>query len=144
MNFRALGYLTHDDAYQMIRFNNLRDRYRVFAIPKTILTKGSSDAVGKWLADELKKGSELYGNLLRRELLDEGELLGLTTEWTDWISHESKRSTSIPKDTYFYRRCGYMNSLVSLIFPEFDLATLLAKPTHRTRGKKYNRKRRNE
>ncbi len=144
MSFRASGQLTQEDLYQEIRFDELARDYRVFAIPKTILTKGSADALGKWLADKLKMGSDLYGNLLRDELLDESELLGLTTEWKDWLVHGSKQTVGSHKDTYFYRRCKYMDSLVAMVYPQFSVAKLLAKPTHRARGKQYHRKGRND
>ena len=143
-NFRVSGTLTQRDLKQIIQFKNLASDYRIFAIPKTILTKASAKAMGGWLSSELKRGSNLYGNLLDGELLDESELLGLETEWKDWLASEEKQSNKIYKSTYFYRRCEYMKSLVSLVFPQFDLAKLLKKTSHRKRGKKYVRKMRNE
>jgi hypothetical protein len=138
--FSSPGQSRQDDLFNAIRFSDLSTDYRVFAIPKTILTKGSADVMGKWLADELKKGSRLWGDLLKDGLFSEGELFGTTTEWTDWLSHQSGLSKGIARDTHFYRRCRYMNSLVDLIYPRFEIARLLAPPSHRARGKKYVRK----
>ena len=121
-------------------FDELVQDFRVFAIPKTILTKGSADMLGEWLGDELKKGSDLYGNLLKGKLLNEGELFGTTSDWTDWLSHQAGGLAGIAKSTYFYRRCKYMKLLVRCIYPEFEISKLLAPPKHRARGKKYVRK----
>lgn len=129
--------LTDVELARLLMFNELVGDYRIFAIPKTILTKASADAMGKWLAGELKRGSDLYGNLLKGKLLNEGELLGTTSEWADWLAHNANQSSGIAKDSHFYRRCRYMDSLVSFIYPIFDLARLLAPPKHRARGKKY-------
>jgi len=144
MTFKSLGQMTQDKLNHLIRFRELADNYRVFAVPKTILTKGSAKAMGDWMEAELKKGSNLYGDLLKGELLDESELLGLATEWDDWLNHESKQTGGSYKSTYFYRRRDYMESLVSLIYPQFILAKLLSKPAFRARNKKYVRKGRNE
>ena len=132
--------MTQGDYVQIIRFDRIAKHYRAFAIPKTVITKGSADKLGAWLTAELKKGSALYGDLLKTELLDEGELLGLRTEWNDWLHRGAKETSRVSKDTYFYHRCAYMDSLVALVFPDFNLAKLFAKPTHRARGKKYQRK----
>lgn len=140
MSFRASGQLTHEDLFNMIRFDDLARDYRVFAIPKTILTKASADAMGTWLADELKKGSLLYADLLKDRLLNEAELLGTSNEWADWLTHQTRQSRTIAKDTHFYRRCRYITSLVDLVFPGFEISKLLAPPKHRARGKKYVRK----
>jgi hypothetical protein len=140
MSFRASGHLAQDDLYQVIRFKELADDFRVFAIPKTILTKASADAMGQWLSDELKKGSDLYGDLLKGKLLNECEMFGTTSEWTDWLPHHAGLPAKVAKDTHFYRRCRYMTTLVDLIFPRFEISKLLAPPPHRARGKKYVRK----
>ena len=129
--------LTDVESARLFMFDKLVQDYRVFAIPKTILTKASADAMGEWLADELKKGSDLYGNLLKGKLLNEGELLGTSSEWADWLAYNAKQTSGAAKDTHFYRRCRYMKSLVFLIYPAFDIARLLAPPKHRARGKKY-------
>lgn len=132
--------MTHEDASNVIRFNRLANDYRVFAIPKTILTKASADTMGQWLADHLKRGSSLYGDLLKGKLLNEAELLGTTNEWTDWLAHQAGNLAGVHKDTHFYRRSRYMNSLVDLVYPRFEIGKLLAPPTHRARGKQYVRK----
>lgn len=129
--------LTDLESARLFTFDELVQDYRVFATPKTILTKASADAMCDWLADELKKGSDLYGNLLKGKLLNEGELLGTASEWADWLAYKAKQISGTAKDTHFYRRCRYMKSLVSLIYPVFDIARLLAPPKHRARGKKY-------
>jgi hypothetical protein len=121
----------------VFRFNDLAYNYRVFAIPKTILTKASADAMGKWLAGELKKDSRLYADLLRDKLLNEAELFGTANEWTDWLAYQAGHIAGVVKDTHFYRRCRYMNSLVDLVYPKFEVGKLLAPPIHRARGKKY-------
>jgi hypothetical protein len=144
VDFRASGNLTQKDSSRLIQFRYLQRHYRVFVVPNTVLTKGTANEMGKWVADELKKGSDLHGDLLKGELLDESELFGRSTEWNDWLARPAKQTVSGNKDTNFYRRCRYMDSLVELIFPDFNLAKLLAKPAHRARGKKYKRKRRNE
>jgi hypothetical protein len=140
MNFRASGHLTGDDLYQVIRFKEIARYFRVFAIPKTIFTKAGAEAMGEWLGAELKNGSDRYGGLLKGKLPNESELLGTTTEWTDWLSDHARIPAGVTRDTHFYRRCCYMDSLVALIFPEFEVGKLLAPPTHRARGKKYVRK----
>ncbi len=129
-----------EDATRQIQFTELANDYRVFAIPKTILTKATADQMGEWLATELKRGSNLYGDLLKDKLLNETELFGTTNEWADWLFHKSGRRTGIAKDTHFYRRCGYIQSLVDSIYPSFDISKLLASPKHRARGKPYVRK----
>jgi hypothetical protein len=139
-NFQQSGKLTQKDLYQLCRFYNLAGGYRVFAIPETILTKASADEMGQWLAETLKKGSRLYGNLLDSKLLNEGEMFGTTTEWTDWLPPNADVQVKIAKNTHFYRRCHYMTSLVKLTFPKFQIGKLLAPPHHRARGKKYVRK----
>ncbi len=140
MDFRASGQSGRDDMYQVIRFNELAQNYRVFAIPQTILTKASAETMGKWLADELKKGSDLYEDLLKGKLLNEAELLGTTNEWTGWLSYQAGELVGVAKPTYFYRSVKYMKSLVGLIYPNFEISKLLAPPKHRARGKKYVRK----
>ena len=137
--FRASGQVGHDDMFQVIRFNELGDNFRVFAVPKTILTKASADAMGKWLADELKKGSRLYGDLLKDKLLNDAEMFGTTSEWTDWLPPHAGIGPVVAKDSHFYYRCRYMASLVELTFPGFEIGKLLAPPAHRARGKKYIR-----
>ena len=132
------------EVIQAFRFQKLATEYRVFAIPRTILTKGSATKMGIWLADELKRGSDLHGELLQKGLLDEAEFLGRDTEWNDWLAHKSKHPTGESRSTQSYRRCRYMESLVSQVFPRFDLSKLLAAPSHRARGKKYVPKSRNE
>jgi hypothetical protein len=121
-------------------FEELAQNYRVFAIPNTILTKASAETMGKWLADELKNGSDLYGNLLKGKLLNEAELLGTTNEWTGWLSYQAGELVGVAKPTYFYRSVKYMKSLVGLIYPNFEIGKLLSSPKHRARGKKYVRK----
>lgn len=132
--------LTDDEQARLFMFEELVQNYRVFAIPKTILTKASAETMGKWLADELKKGSALYGDLLKGKLLNEAELLGTTNEWTGWLSYQSGELVGVAKPTYFYRSVKYMKSLVDLIYPNFEISKLLAPPKHRARGKKYVRK----
>lgn len=129
-----------EDATRQIRFTELANDYRVFAIPKTILTKATADQMGEWLATELKKGSNLYGDLLKDKLLNETELFGTTNEWADWLFHQTGRPTGVAKDTHFYRRCHYMDSIIEAIYPSFDISKLLAPPKHRARGKPYVRK----
>jgi len=122
---------------RMIESTLLAGDYRIFAIPKTVLTKGAATAMGDWLASHLKKGCDLCGDLLRRGLPNDAELLGTEDEWKDWLAHKAKQKRNGPKDTHFYRRCRYLDSLVSDIYPKFEPATLLAPPKHRARGKKY-------
>ena len=140
MTFRASGQITRNEVYQQIRFSELANHYRVFAIPQTILTKASADAMGKWLAEEFKKGSDLFGDLLKDNLLNDAELLGTTNEWTGWLSHQARELVGVAKDTHFYRRCRYMNQLVDLIYPNFQITRHLTPPKHRARGKPYVRK----
>jgi len=137
LRFRESGNLTEADLRQLFRFNELAKDYRVFAIPKTVLTKARADRMGKWLAHQLKKGSNRHGDPLKDKLLNESELLGTTGEWADWLAHRARVAVRTRKDSHFYRRCHYMTSLVDRIFPEFDIGDLLASPLHRARGKKY-------
>lgn len=120
-----------------ITFDDLARHYRVFAIPRTILTKAAANQMGEWLATNLKKGSDLFGGCLEQGLLNEGDMFGTDNEWRDWLSHKAGQCSGVSKGSHFYRRCRYMDSLVSLIYPEFDIARLLAPPMHRARGKKY-------
>jgi hypothetical protein len=134
--FRASN-LSHENLVKMLKFNELADNYRIFAVPKTILTKASANVMGKWMTDELKRGSRLYGDLLKDGLLNEAELFGTTPEWTEWLARNTQQTSGSSKDSHFYRRCHYMDSLVALVYPLFDIAKLLAPPKHRARGKKY-------
>ena len=131
---------TMEDATRNVHFTDLANNYRLFAIPKTILTKATADEMGEWLAAEFKKGSDLYGDLLKGKLLNEAELLGTANEWADWLSRQAGKGVRAAKDTHFYRRCRYINSLVDCIYPHFDISKLLAPPKHRARGKPYVRK----
>jgi hypothetical protein len=137
MTFRASNELGSNDLQQIIRFREIAEYYRAFAIPKTILTKANADAMGSWLAGHLKKGSSLHGDLLTNGLLNDGEMFGSMTEWTDWLPRQAGKHSRGARDTHYYRRCKYMDNLVALVFPKFDIANLLARPTHRARGKKY-------
>ncbi|NBV24657.1 MAG: hypothetical protein EBS05_22400 [Proteobacteria bacterium] len=121
------------DFEKVITFSELANHYRVFAVPKTVLTKGTADALGKWLATELKKGSNHYGKLLERGLFNEREMLGSEMEWKE----QAGVSLDQDKTTHRYRRRNYIRSLIELIYPDFNLEALLAPPTHRARGKKY-------
>ena len=132
--------LTLDNVRRHLRFGSLVKGYRIFAIPKTILTKATADEMGNWLAAELKKGNEFFGDLLKDKLLNESELFGTTTEWADWHSHQAGQKIGKAKDTHFYRRARYINSLVDLVYPQFEISKLLASPQHRARGKQYVRK----
>src|SRR5439155_6678075 len=67
-SFRASGNLTKEDFAQVVHFSEIASDYRAFAIPKTILTKASSDEMGEWLAQTLKKGTNFYGDLLNGKL----------------------------------------------------------------------------
>lgn len=138
--FRVRGQVSKDDLRQMNRFDDIARKYRVFAVPKTVLTKGSAESMGKWLSDELKKGSNLYGDLLKERLLNEAELLGTASEWNDWLNREAGKLKGVRQETYFYRRCKYLDSLVGLIYPSFPIDKLLEPPKHRARGKIYVRK----
>jgi hypothetical protein len=146
----------------------LRD-YRVFAIPKTILTKRTAADMGEWLSDELRKGNDTYGSLLVDGLLNEAELLGTTDEWADFLRYRSNIGNGVvpaqarrqmllsrytkPGDSqqvqlektqqnqsHCYRRLAHMNRLVDTIYPMFDIASLLERPSHRRHGKKLVRK----
>jgi|GEM_PF-2254519 len=121
------------DLAKVLTFDDLACNYRVFAVPRTILTKGTADAMGKWLAAELKQGNEYYGRLLKRRLFNERELLGSGVEWREFL----QASSASEKNTHFYRRRRYLNSLIAKAYPCFDIAALLAPPKHRARGKQY-------
>ena len=117
----------------MFTFDDLASDYRVFAVPMTILTKGTADAMGEWLAAELKKGSDQYGKLLKRGLFNEREMLGSEAEWREFLG----LAETPDRTTHYYRRVRYLRSLAAQAYPTFDIETLLAPPKHRARGKRY-------
>jgi hypothetical protein len=139
-DFQRSGKLAQDDLYQIIRFQDLARNYRVFAIPKTVITKAIAEAMGRWVTDALKAGSTLYGGILKSRLLNEGDLFGTIRDWCDWLERQAQRKTKEQRDTHFYSRCIYMDSLVQMVYPTFQIDKLLRPALHRAHGKKYVRK----
>lgn len=121
------GSLIGDDVFHSLQFDNLARNFRVFAVPKSILTKGEANRLGKWLARELRKG-----------LRNQTEMLGNETEWNTWLSEPQKHTAqSEANDSHYYRRRHYIDSLCTIIYPTFDLAKLLTPAKHRARYKPY-------
>lgn len=127
------GFNLARDMARVFTFDNLARDYRVFAVPRTILTKGTADAMGEWLAAELKKGSDHYGKLLKRGLFNEREMLGNETEWREFLG----RAGTQDRSTHYYRRVRYLRSLSAQAYPDFTIEKLLSPPKHRARGKRY-------
>ncbi len=152
-----------------LAFEILAKDYRLFAIPRAILTKKTANEMGQWLATELKKGHRHYGDLVADGLLNETELLGTSVEWHDFLIYRRFRDAGQNEETarqnallehfrchsadkrskldqrranqsHFYRRLAYMESLADAIYPRFDLSTLLAAPPNRAHGKRPDRK----
>ncbi len=142
-DFRKQGQgenITVEELAKALSLDKLSRHYRVFAIPRTILTKGAANDVGTWLSNELKKGNDVFGDVLRGELLNEGDVLGKDSDWVAWLTQQTEVGTSSGRSAYFYRGCSYMDSLVKLIYPSFDIGKLLSPPDHRAHGKRYVRK----
>lgn len=121
------------DPAEVFTFDDLARNYRVFAVPKSILTKGTAEAMGEWLATELKKGNDHYGKLLKRGLFNERDLFGSEAEWKEFIG----MARTPDRTTHYYRRVRYLRSLSAQAYPAFNIEALLAPPRHRARGKKY-------
>ncbi len=121
------------DPAEVFTFDDLANNYRVFAVPRTVLTKGTAAAMGNWLVNELKQGTDYYGKLLKYGLFNEREMLGSEAEWKEFLG----LAQTPDRSTHYYRRVRYLRSLVELIYPNFAIDVLLASPNHRARGKKY-------
>jgi hypothetical protein len=74
-DFRASGSsnLSKDDLVKVLKFNQLADDYRVFAIPNTIRTRMEARRVADWLYDQLAanlpaREPELYGSPLQWDI----------------------------------------------------------------------------
>jgi hypothetical protein len=65
--------LSREDLAKIYQFKELADS-RVFVLPRTVLTKRQANAMGAWLARELKRG-----------LRNDREMLGTHPEWRDWL-----------------------------------------------------------
>ena len=134
-NLQDLEPSTVEGLARVFEFMELSRDYRVFAIPKWVITKGGANAMGKWLQNHLKTGNNLLGKLLEEGLLDGKELLGSRKDWNEWVGENRETSDTGARTTYSYRHEEYLRNLSFLTFPEFDLVGLLRLSMQSARGK---------
>jgi hypothetical protein len=68
MAAKKIPNLTGEELGKVTITQELVRDYRLFAIPKTILTKKTANEMGEWLSAALKKGDGTFGELLREGL----------------------------------------------------------------------------
>jgi len=148
-NFRTSGSanISHDDLVKIIKFDDLADHCRVFAIPRQLLTRQAAKGAFESLYKEVA-----------RTLLDARHFFGTPGQWRDFIAVEQVQSNhgatrkhaihshlrqnygsqSTPfrqicqtYETDVTRRIAYIEKLRDLIFPNFLLTQLLQPMQHR-------------
>jgi len=79
-DFRAsgLGNLSHDDLVKVLKFHDLADKYRVFAVPCALLTRQAAKA----------SFAQLY-NEVASTLPDERHFFGTPGQWDDFLAVEN-------------------------------------------------------
>ena len=128
--------LITDAEYRLVKsvqHDSIKSNYRVFAIPKSILTINAADKIAEWLRSELKKGSSSHGGLLSKGLLREANMMGSSRDWQMWLQLKEKidPKSSYVKTTDDRRRIKYMENLIESSYPHFDISILLKPALHR-------------
>lgn len=138
---RPNAHVTSEGLQRSIDFDELARNYRIFAVPKSILTIGAANANGEWIANHLKRGSSFLGPRLKKGLIPNKEILGNKGDWDALADKELAAFDQRERCTDSDDAAKYITKLVSLVFPDFDLEALLAPTAHRQHRKKYVRKR---
>ena len=138
----------------MVGFELLADNYRVFAIPRRLLTKQDAKAAFEGLSEQVAN-----------KLPDKRHILGTPVQWSDFLAVEyfgaskpatraqaiclrlreayggkncTDRQRSQTYQTDVNNRVAYLESRRDRIFPDFPLAELL-KPMQSRRAKRRSR-----
>jgi hypothetical protein len=149
------GGSSKDDLVKFIRSKELADDYRVFAVPRQLLTRQAAKSAFEHLYKQVAVG-----------LSDERQLFGTRGQWRDFLAVECFRSDSEAtrkhaiqshlregygsKSAPFRKACqtyetdvtgrvAYIERLRDLIFPGFPLAKLLVPMLHR-RATRHSKK----